>query len=105
MLRSLLRKSGQEKLGKTYNILGYDSTQLMNHIKAHPNWENISQEKWHLDHIFPVKAFLDRGILDPAVVNRLDNLQPLSVKHNLTKHDSYEAAQFNAWLEKIGHGQ
>jgi hypothetical protein len=31
----------------------------------------------HVDHIFPIQAFLDHGILDLKTINALDNLRPM----------------------------
>ena len=61
-------------------MLGYTVNELKNHIHNHPNWSNIKKNNWHLDHMFPVKAFLDYGIIDLKLINCLDNLQPLSAQ-------------------------
>jgi len=76
-------------------ILGYTCEQLRSHIESQfkegMSWENRSE--WHFDHIKPVKAFLDEGITDPAVVNALDNLQPLWAHENLSKNAKWEEEQ------------
>jgi hypothetical protein len=72
--------------------------QLREHIFAHKNWSKINNQKWHLDHIFPIKAFLDYGIKDMKLINCLENLQPLTVFENCVKNDKYDASAFENWL-------
>lgn len=54
------------------------------------SWDNHGE--WHVDHIKPVKAFLDEGVKDPAIINALDNLQPLWAQDNRRKSARYETA-------------
>ncbi len=83
------------------NILGYDWTDLREHIKSAPNW-NQCKENYHIDHIFPVKAFLDYGIDDPKIVNALENLRPLPTIENLRKNKFYNKEEFEKYLQKKG---
>ena len=55
-------------------------------------------DDWHLDHIFPIKAFIDNGIKDLKLINSLDNLQPISSVKNLSKGDRYDQLEFQKWL-------
>jgi len=103
-LSSSLKKTGTNKLGHTSDMLGYTPAQLQEHIKAHPNWPNVKDASWHLDHIFPIQAFLDYGIQDMALINNLDNLQPLTGPENNRKSWKYDAAAFEKWLEQKGYG-
>lgn len=77
-------KGGRAKEEQT---LGYTYEQLKQRIecqfKEGMSWENRSE--WHIDHIKPIKAFLDEGVTDPAIINALSNLQPLWAKDNLSK--------------------
>jgi hypothetical protein len=98
MVKNVLRTIGKRKFSKTAEILGYDYKQLREHLRSHPNWLLIKDEKWQVDHIFPIKAFLDYGVSDMRVINCLDNLQPLPAKQNLSKHDNYDPAAFEFWL-------
>lgn len=82
-----------------YNILGYTYNDLLNHLSAYPRWEQIKNKKWHLDHIFPIKAFLDNDILDVKLINCLENLQPLLAEENLKKSAKYNKEEFQKWLE------
>lgn len=54
------------------------------------SWNNHGE--WHVDHIKPVKAFLDEDVKDPAIINALENLQPLWAEDNLRKSARYETA-------------
>lgn len=47
------------------------------------SWKN--RKDWHIDHIRPIKDFLDNGIDDFDVINHPSNLQPLWAKDNLVK--------------------
>ena len=103
MLRNCLRNLGQVKEKKTHEILGYSAIDWQNHIENHPNWTRVKNGKWHTDHIFPVKAFVDYGIYDLKLMNCLENLQPLSQEENLKKHDNYDKSEFKAWLKIKGY--
>jgi hypothetical protein len=53
-----------------------------------------------VDHIFPVQAFLDHGILDLKLINHLSNLRPMPGKENLSKADKYDEKEFTEWLNQ-----
>lgn len=82
-------KGGRAKAEK---LLGYTCEQLREHIESQfkegMSWDD--RGKFHIDHIKPIKAFLDEGITDPAIVNALDNLQPLWAHENLSKGAKHE---------------
>jgi hypothetical protein len=46
-------------------------------------WHNRGE--WHIDHIKPIKSFLDDGVEDVSLINAPSNLQPLWAKDNLLK--------------------
>lgn len=71
-------------------------------ITSHPSWEKLKNERWHVDHIFPIKAFFDYGVKDVQLINCLENLQPLWYKDNIIKSDSYDSLVFEQWLESKG---
>lgn len=102
LVKNALKCIGRTKISKTAELLGYDYKQLREHIQNHPNWNIVKNGKWHVDHKFPIKAFLDYGISDLKVINGLDNLQPLSKRDNLSKHDSYDSGEFEKWLISKG---
>jgi len=52
------------------------------------SWE--SRKEWHVDHIRPIKSFLDANITDCNIINDPLNLQPLWAKDNLAKGATYE---------------
>jgi len=97
-LRNTLKATGKEKIGKTNNMLGYGPKELQHYIINHPNWQNVKDKKWHLDHIFPMNAFLEHGIYDVKLINSLDNLQPLDSKENISKSANYDKETFYAWV-------
>jgi hypothetical protein len=84
----------------TYTLLGYHARDLQEHIHRHPNYQG---EKWmQVDHIFPIKAFMDYQIYDLKFINRLDNLQPLYGTGNQEKADKYDRTEFERWLKANG---
>lgn len=76
---------------KYEKVIGYTMEELAAHIekqfKEGMSWDNRSE--WHIDHIRPIKSFLDAGITNPAVINALSNLQPLWAEDNLSKGAKY----------------
>lgn len=102
MLSNVLKSLNLKKDNKTYKTLGYNNIDLINHITTHPNWENVKNEIWHLDHIWPISAFLHYRITDLALINSLENLQPLLMIDNLIKSDKYDKLDFENWLRSKG---
>ena len=98
VLRCCLRTIGVKKNNKTEKLLGYTYMDLMNHITSFENWKEVSRKSWHIDHIFPIKAFLDNNIKDIRIINCLENLRPLSSHENLKKNDKYNKNEFKKWL-------
>jgi len=101
-LRSSLKATGKEKVGRTSDILGYGTKELQEHIRNHENWDNVKDEKWQIDHIFPIAAFVEHGIRDLALINHLDNLMPLNGDENLKKSDKYDKKEFLEWVKRHG---
>lgn len=84
------------------NKLGYTCIDLWNHIRDHPNWNIVKNQKWVLDHKFPIIAFYDFDINDPKIVNSLDNLQPITFSENNKKANKYDKNDFINWLKTKG---
>ncbi len=99
VVRRCLKKINTPKTDRTCNILGYTPNQLRDHIINHPNGVDTSLP-YHIDHIFPVQAFINHGILDLQIINCLENLQPLPGPENLSKADNYDEKLFLEWLNK-----
>jgi len=97
------RKCVSVRMGGAFvTLLGYGPRELRLHIYNHPSWANVSNKSWHLDHIFPVKAFLKHGIKDIKLINCLENLQPIEATTNLKKNAKYDRQAFVEWLGKKG---
>lgn len=101
-LAKTLQAVGKDKVGHTTDLLGYSPVQLQEHITKHKNWSRVKNERWHLDHIFPIQAFMENGIDDISLINNLDNLRPVSQSHNLSKGHKYNPSKFEKWL--VEHG-
>jgi hypothetical protein len=102
LISLVLKVTGRVKNKRSAELLGYDYKQLQEHIQNHPNWEKVKDGKWHIDHIFPIKAFLDHGISDLKLVNALDNLRPLEASENHHKNAKYDKQQFIEYLKTKG---
>lgn len=89
MLRRILTMARVRKDTTTEKLLGYSKIELRHHLesqfKAGMSWVNRSS--FEIDHIVPVADFFRRGIYDPAVINALSNLQPLTPAENRAKRD------------------
>ena len=76
------------------SLLPYTPASLRAHMELQwrdsMSWENWGT-LWQIDHIKPIVAFLHEGQTDPAIVNALTNLQPLTVEENQRKGDTYNA--------------
>lgn len=70
----------------------YKVEQFVEHIESQfkegMSWSNHGD--WHIDHIKPIKVFLNEGVYDPRIINALSNLQPLWKSENLSKGANYE---------------
>lgn len=102
ILSRTLKETDQIKLNKMHKILGYTPTDLQNHILQHPDFKNNWIE-WHIDHYFPVKAFMEYNINDLKLINCLKNLRPMEGKENLSKGSKYDKKEFELWLDEIGY--
>lgn len=102
LIKMVFNVTGRVKNDRTEHLLGYKYTELQEHIQRHPNWKHVKHEPWHIDHIFPIKAFIDHGISDLKIINGLDNLRPLAAKDNLCKNAKYDKDEFIKWLASKG---
>lgn len=86
ILRYALRRIGQCKAGRTFDILGYTPLELKNHIEKQfsrgMTWENMGQ--WEIDHIIPLCTAKTRS--DILRLNQLSNLRPLWERENRIKN-------------------
>lgn len=91
ILHRVIRQTTSMKDKRTHEILGYTAKDLRKHLESKflpgMSWKNRSE--WHIDHIKPVSAFITDGINDPAIINALDNLQPLWAEDNMRKGANY----------------
>jgi hypothetical protein len=98
-IKRFMDATNQKKTRHTHEILGYTPQELQDHILNHPDFEKVKNGIWHVDHYFPIKAFLDHEIFDLSIVNDLDNIRPLSGIENLSKADKYDKNEFEGWLK------
>ena len=89
MLRRILTMARIRKDAKTEHLLGYSKKQLREHIESQflPGMSWAARDSFHIDHKTPVAHFFRIGVYDPAVINALENLQPLTPAENRAKRD------------------
>lgn len=91
-LSRIERAMSEERKSRCSIDCGYTQDEFLSHIESKfkdgMSWSNRSE--WHIDHIKPVKAFLDEGITDIKAINALSNLQVLWASENLSKGAKYE---------------
>jgi len=102
ILKCGLNATGRIKNNRTAILLGYNNKQLQERITKHPAWEQVKNNIWHVDHVFPVKAFVDYNIQDIKLINTLENLRPMIGKENCGKSGSYNKSDFELWLKLKG---
>ena len=98
--------SNKPKNLKTKNLLGYTDEELRIHLEKFPILKQYRETntRWSIDHIFPLKAFEDYGLLNKDfiwLINHLDNLRPLSIKENSRKNSNYSIQEFESYLKKF----
>lgn len=91
-----------KKSQRANKVLGYTPSKLLQRLESFPAWPKLRREDWHLDHVYPVKAFLRRGITDISLICALDNLQPLAGSDNCKKNSNYDERAFESWLSAKG---
>jgi hypothetical protein len=92
---------------RTQELLGYSYQDLLEYITNHENYSKVieiiktNNDKLSIDHIFPIKAFIDYNLIHMdyvKIINSLENLQPMSLKENEQKGDFYVKKDFENWL-------
>jgi hypothetical protein len=101
ILHRSLKATNSNKDAKTSQMLGFTCDEFRDWIQQ-DRFKTIIESDWHLDHVFPIKAFIDYGITDLKLINCLDNLQPVPKKYNLTKQARYSKKRFEIWLLERG---
>ena len=101
---TLRRINDNEKTTKTHATNGFTKTQLLEHLQKDPHFEDWKNDSynWHIDHIFPIKAFVDNGVTDPKIINSLDNLRIISARENFSKNRKYNKNELLNYLSMKG---
>ena len=87
--------ANSRQIGSKNHQWNPDREQVRQNKEAYQHTHNLA-----IDHIFPVKAFLDHGIKNPAIISALSNLQPLSKSENSEKHDFYNKEAFEQYCQE-----
>lgn len=99
LIRNMLKSLNYKKDNKSIDLVGYSSDELKNSLNI-TSKEDLDGK--HIDHIFPVSAFIQYGITDPKIINSLDNLQLLDATENMSKGDKYNKKDFEEYLKNKG---
>ena len=95
----------------SFDLLGYTPLELGTHLENHSNYKytmNVisnTNDKFSIDHIFPVRAFVDYSLDHEEyiyIANCFENLQPMPLKENSSKGDNYIPKEFELWLATKG---
>lgn len=81
---------------------GYTFEEFYAHLVSAPDWEELRDTRWQIDHIWPVSAFAGAGISDIALINSLDNLRVVRQDVNCRKSACYNPVAFVQWLLSKG---
>lgn len=100
MMATCYASTKTKKADHAHKVLGYTPNQLLAHLQSFATWETLKLGAWHLDHVFPIMAFVRRGIKDLKLICALSNLQPLPGSDNCSKNDVYDEQKFEKWLLK-----
>lgn len=102
LLRAVMKRINLKKNNYTENLLGYSRAEFQNHIISHPDYiQSRINNEFSIDHIFPVKAFVEHGLCKEEhlpVVNCLENLRPMDRKQNCSKGKKYDPEKFIEFL-------
>jgi hypothetical protein len=100
MMQTCYDATQTKKADHSHKAIGYSPNDLLAHLESFTEWETLKSGSWHLDHVFPIIAFVRRGITDISQICCLRNLQPLSGEANCSKNDKYDEQTFDAWLSQ-----
>jgi hypothetical protein len=96
------------KTSKTAQLMGYDHREFTAYMENHPDYAQVVEyckttgDTFSLDHIFPVKAFVDYGLVEERhikIVNHFSNLRPMPLSKNIKKSDIYNKEDFERWIK------
>lgn len=103
LLYSHLKSKGSKQKYTREKLLGYNMETFRKYFYNHPNWDNVKDQKWSMDHIFPIMAFVEHKIENLSIINHLNNIRPCLLSENHKKNVSYNKTDFYAWLDSIGY--
>lgn len=102
LINRLLSRLNTEKENKINGTLKYSAIQLFKSMESHPDFE-LFKKNMVVDHIFPIQAFIDVGILEVRLINSIDNLKPSNRNLNSAKGSKYDMSDFLDWLNEKGY--
>lgn len=100
LLHNTLTLTNQTKRGRSFEILGYTCKELQDHLSSFDCWDSLKKRHWHIDHIYPIDAFVKNNITDLKIINALENLQPMLGRENIIKGNRYNKRNFKHYLKK-----
>lgn len=96
-------KDHHKKSSTTRLLVGLDYKEVMEYLNNNERGLKVGDPGVHIDHIIPLKAFTDNGMMDSEFGQRCAcnwrNLQLLPASENMSKNCSYEQAEFERYVE------
>lgn len=88
-ITNTLKRLGQKKTARTFELLGCSWDELIRHLEGNfkegMSWENRGIKGWHIDHILPCTSFNLTDVEEQKKCFHYTNLQPLWWYDNLKK--------------------
>ncbi len=101
---SYLNQTDSKKISSITKLIGCSPKQLKDYLEKRfdkkMNWKNHGTY-WHIDHIFPMKAFNIENLEDLKICFNFRNLQPLEKNQNWIKNDTYSKENFIKFKKEI----
>lgn len=98
-----IQAKGGQKMMTTRSLIGKDYKDLEEHLNNNDRGLKVGDPGVHVDHIIPLKAFANNGMLDTEFGQKCAfnwrNLQLLPASENVSKGASYDQAEFERYVE------
>lgn len=98
-----MKQVGMKPDGSVLRIkqhFGYTLEEFYKHVTSQQMY--VKDGEWEIDHIYPVWAFTEAGILDLKIINAFDNLRIVSKEVNRKKCYKFNPVAFVNWLKSKG---
>lgn len=95
MMLSLAAVNGYKDVESVVGYSGDDFISKM--LETAPSMDSLVSGEYHVDHILPIKWFINNNIIDQKIVNSLMNLQAIKKSDNLSKSSKWLMKDKTEW--------